>query len=556
MSAPSRPYGPRAGDVLELGDTGLRLRIESRVNDEHDEFRVGFAKSGRDGIGLRGVTTAGSCDLVITNVVVLDPVDGVRVGCIGIREGRICGIGRAGNPDTTSDIDVIVGTGTVVIDGDGLIATPGGIDTHVHSLSPRVFEAEISSGVTTVIGQEAGPMWGVGLGSRWVIERALRAMDSFPVNIGLLGRGSSSDPDSIRESLLAHACGLKVHEDTGATLRTIDTALSVADEFDVQVALHTDGLNETLSVADTIAVTAGRAIHAFHVEGCGGGHAPDVLQLAGHDHILTSSTNPTLPYGVNAVAEHLDMIMFCHGMDADRASDVSIARARVRAATMAAESRLHDLGVIHMTSSDAQGMGRAGETWWRTFALAGVVAAADPGRQDRVASDDDNDRILRYLAKITVNPALVHGIAHEVGRLAPGMLADIVLWRPEMFAAKPWLVLKGGFPAWGVTGDPNASIDAAQPLVLAEQFGALGAAPSDLSFLITNDQAISAGPAPMARRTVATSGCRSIRARQLVRHTGTGEVQVSPNGGSVTWNGAPLELDPVRNAPLSRLHFW
>ena len=395
-------------------------------------------------------------------------------------------------------------------------------------------------------------MWGVGLGSRWVIDRALRAMDAFPVNIGLLGRGSSSNPQSIRESLLAHARGLKVHEDTGATLRTIDTALRVADEADVQVALHTDGLNETLSVADTIAVVGGRAIHAFHVEGCGGGHAPDVLRLAGHDNILTSSTNPTLPYGLNAVEEHLDMIMFCHGMDAERASDVHIARARVRAATMAAESRLHDLGVIHMTSSDAQGMGRAGETWWRTFALAGVVAAADPGRAERSEADDDNEQILRYLAKITVNPAIVH----EVGRLAPGFLADIALWRPEMFAAKPWRVLKGGFPAWGVTGDPNASIDSAQPLILAEQFGAIGATPSDLSFLISNSEALAQGPAPMARRAIATSGCRTVRSRDLVRHSEPGDVRVSPQGDVVTWNGDALTLDPVRKVPLSRLHFW
>jgi len=556
VTSHARPYGPIQGDVVALGDTGLRLRITRRVDDEHDEFRVGFAKSGRDGIGLRGSTTTDSCDLVITNVIVLDPVDGVRVASIGIREGRICGIGRAGNPNTSDGVDLIVGTSTVVIDGDGLIATPGGIDTHVHSLSPRVFDAEISSGVTTVIGQEAGPMWGVGLGSRWVIDRALRAMDAFPVNIGLLGRGSSSNPQSIRESLQGHACGLKVHEDTGATLRTIDTALRMADEVDVQVALHTDGLNETLSVADTIAVVGGRAIHAFHVEGCGGGHAPDVLRLAGHENILTSSTNPTLPYGLNAVEEHVDMIMFCHGMDADRASDVHIAHARVRAATMAAESRLHDLGVIHMTSSDAQGMGRAGETWWRTFALAGVVAAADPGRSERSEADDDNERILRYLAKITVNPAIVHGIMHEVGRLATGFLADIALWRPEMFAAKPWLVLKGGFPAWGVTGDPNASIDSAQPLILAEQFGAIGSTPSDLSFLISNAEALAHGPAPMARRAIATSGCRSVRSRDLVRHSEPGEVQVSPQGDVVTWNGEALTIDPVRHVPLSRLHFW
>ncbi len=312
-------------------------------------------------------------------MVVLDPVDGVRVASIGMREGRISGIGKAGNPDTSDGIDIVVGTGTVVIDGDGLIATPGGIDTHVHTLSPRVFEAEISSGVTTVIGQEAGPMWGVGLGSAWVLERGLRAMDSFPLNVGLLGRGSTSRGESIREAIGAHVCGLKVHEDTGATLRTIDTALRCADEFDIQVALHTDGLNETLSVADTLAVLDGRVVHAYHVEGCGGGHAPNVLQLAGVDNVLASSTNPTLPYGVNAVAEHLDMILLCHGMNPGNDSDVRIARARVRGVTMAAEGRLHDLGVIGVTSSDAQGMGRAGETWWRTFALAGVLAGLRRG---------------------------------------------------------------------------------------------------------------------------------------------------------------------------------
>ena len=326
----TREYGPLAGDIVELGDTRLRLRIDARVPDEGQELRVGFAKTGRDGIGLASVDARDSCDVLITNVVVLDPVDGVRVASIGIRAGRISGIGKAGNPATADDVDVVVGTGTVVIDGDGLIATPGGIDTHVHTLSPRVLDAEIASGVTTVIGQEAGPMWGVGMGSAWVLERGMRAMDAFPVNIGLLGRGSSSRSSAIREAVAAHVCGLKVHEDTGATLATIDTALRVADEVDLQVALHTDGLNETMSVADTLAVLDGRVLHAYHVEGCGGGHAPNVLQLAGHDHILASSTNPTLPYGVNAVDEHVDMILLCHGMNPGNESDVRIARARVQ----------------------------------------------------------------------------------------------------------------------------------------------------------------------------------------------------------------------------------
>lgn len=555
----SGAFGPSQGDVIVLGDTKLRLRITDRVTDEGDELHVGFAKTGRDGIGLQSLGARETCDVLITNVVVLDPIDGVRVASIGIREGRISGIGKAGNPDTTDGIDIVVGTGTVVIDGDGLIATPGGIDTHVHTLSPRVFEAEISSGVTTVIGQEAGPMWGVGLGSAWVLERGLRAMDRFPLNVGLLGRGSTSRGDSLREAVSGHVCGLKVHEDTGATLRTIDTALRCADEVDFQVALHTDGLNETLSVADTLAVIDGRAVHAYHVEGCGGGHAPDVLRLAGVDNVLASSTNPTLPFGVNAVAEHVDMILLSHGMNPDNASDVHIARSRVRAVTMAAEGCLHDLGVIGVTSSDAQGMGRAGETWWRTFALASVMAGRDA--EARVAADDepsadDNDRILRYLAKITVNPALVHGLAHEVGRLAVGQMADIVLWRPELFAAKPQLVLKSGFPAWGVTGDPNASIDSAEPLVLGPQYGALGVVPADLAVLFSNVAAVAEGTSPVARRIVAVRDCRTIRASDLVRHGVIGAVAVAADGSEVTWNGDPLTMDPVASVPISRLHFW
>jgi urease subunit alpha len=549
----TREYGPLAGDVVILGDTRLRLRITQRVPDAGDELRVGFAKTGRDGIGLAAVSARESCDLLITNVVVLDPVDGVRVASIGIREGRISGIGKAGNPDTADDIDIVVGSGTVVIDGDGLIATPGGIDTHVHTLSPRVFEAEISSGVTTIIGQEAGPMWGVGVGSAWVLERGLRAMEHYPVNVGLLGRGSSSRDEAIREAIGAHVCGLKVHEDTGATLRTIDTALCVADAFDIQVALHTDGLNETMSVEDTLAVLDGRVLHAFHVEGCGGGHAPNVLQLAGVDNVLASSTNPTLPYGTNAVAEHLDMILLCHGMNPGNDSDVRIARSRVRGVTMAAEGRLHDLGVIGITSSDAQGMGRAGETWWRTFALAGVLAGRDPERDDAA---DDNERILRYLAKITINPALAHGLAHEVGRLEVGLLADIVLWRPELFAAKPHLVLKGGFPAWGVTGDPNASIDSAEPLVLGPQFGGLGLAPGDLAVVFTNEAAAAESPAPGARRLVPVRGCRSVRTSDLVRNGQIGDVEVTDDGSRVTWNGEVLTMDPVRDVPISRLHYW
>lgn len=541
-------FGPAVGDVLVLGDTGLRLRISDRVPDQGEEFHIGFAKTARDGIGLTPVPTQDSCDLVLTNVIVMDAVDGIRVASIGIREGRISGVGKAGNPNTSNDIDVVVGSGTVIIDADGLIATPGGIDAHVHSMTPRIFESLIASGITTVIGQEAGPVWGVGLGSRWFLDRAHASMDVFPINIGLLGRASSASADPLREAIDGHVCGFKVHEDTGATLRTIDTALTLADEIDVQVALHTDGLNETLSVADTIAVIGGRTIHAYHVEGCGGGHAPDVLTLAGRDNIIASSTNPTLPYGSNAVAEHLDMILLCHGMNAGSEADVRIARARVRGVTMAAENQLHNLGVIPITSSDAQGMGRAGETWWRTFAMASVLADPD--------ASDDNDQLLRYLAKVTINPALAHGISHEVGRIAPGMLADIVLWAPQQFAAKPTLVLKGGFPAWGITGDPNSSLPDTEPLRLAEQFGALGAVPAELSFLITNQMAAAEGRSPSARRLLAVRNCRVVTGTSMVRHGVLGDVDVAPDGATVRFDGVELHGKPVENVPISRLHFW
>lgn len=541
-------FGALAGEIIRLGGTNLKLRIPQRVADQGSEFHIGFAKTGRDGVALAPVSCRDSCDVVINNVIVMDPVDGIRVASIGIREGRISGIGKAGNPNTTNNIDIVVGSGTVVLDGEeNLIATPGGVDTHAHAMTPRMLDAEIASGVTTVLVQETGPVWGVGIDSPWYLGVGYKALDHHPINIGVMGRASSAVSGPLRDAIDSYVCGFKVHEDTGATLRTIDTALRVAEEFDVQIAIHTDSLNETLSVADTIAVVSGRSIHAFHVEGCGGGHSPDVLSLAGRSNILASSTNPTLAYGPNAVDEHMDMILSVHGMDISSDSDVRIAGARVRGVTMAAENQLHNLGVIPMTSSDAQGMGRTGETWLRTFGMASALA--DP------SAEDDNDQILRYLAKITVNPALTHGIAHEVGRLAPGYLADIVLWSPGQFGAKPSLVFKSGFPAWGQTGDPNASAMGSQPLQIAEQFGALGNAPAELSYLITNRSAAEGGP-PSHKRLLTVRGTRSVSAVDMVRHGVMGDVTVSPDGSAVFFNGQELRGQPTDHMPLSRLHFW
>ncbi|WP_051856024.1 urease subunit alpha, partial [Streptomyces sp. NRRL B-1347] len=379
-------HGPRAGDRVRLGDSGLVVRVESDSQAYGNEFLAGFGKTARDGMHLKAAAVRDTCDVVITNVLVIDAVLGIRKVSIGIREGRIAAIGRAGNPDTLDGVDVVVGTGTTMIPGEGLIATAGAIDTHVHLLSPRIMEASLASGVTTIIGQEIGPAWGVGVNSPWALKLGFNAFDAWPVNIGFLARGSASHEAPLVEALAeGGASGFKVHEDMGAHTRALDTALRVAEEHDVQVALHSDGLNECLSVEDTLKVLEGRTIHAFHIEGCGGGHVPNVLKMAGVPNVIGSSTNPTLPFGRDAVAG--------------------------------------------ITSSDAQGMGRAGETVRRTFAMAGKMKA-ELGPMDGDGPGDDNARVLRYIAKLTLNPAIAHGLAHEVGSIETGKLADIVLWRP------------------------------------------------------------------------------------------------------------------------------
>lgn len=547
-------HGPRAGDRLRLGDSGLVIRVESDAQRHGDEFLAGFGKTARDGLHLKAAAVRETCDVVISNVVVIDAVQGIRKVSIGIREGRIHAIGRAGNPDTLDGVDVVVGTGTSIVSGEGLIATAGAVDTHVHLLSPRIMEASLASGVTTVIGQEFGPVWGVGVNSPWALKHAFGAFDAWPVNIGFLGRGSSSHEAPLIEALAeGGASGFKVHEDMGAHTRALDTALRVAEEHDVEVALHSDGLNECLSVEDTLRVLEGRTIHAFHIEGCGGGHVPNVLKMAGVPNVIGSSTNPTLPFGRDAVAEHYGMIVSVHDLKTDLPGDAAMARDRIRAGTMGAEDVLHDLGAIGITSSDAQGMGRAGETVRRTFAMAGKMKAQF-GAPD---ADHDNERVLRYIAKLTINPAIAHGLAHEVGSLEVGKLADIVLWRPDHFGAKPQLVLKSGFPAYGVVGDPNAATDTCEPLVLGPQFGAHGATPAEISVAFVAQAALDQGhdTMPTRRRRVAVRGTRGIGPADLRLNSRTGAVDVDQRTGLVTLDGDPLRSEPADSVSLNRLYF-
>ncbi|MFB6888990.1 urease subunit alpha [Kitasatospora sp. NPDC056327] len=563
-------HGPRAGDRVRLGDSGLIVRVESDSQRPGDEFLSGSRRTARDGLHLRPAAVRDTCDVVISNVLLIDAVQGVRKTSIGLIGGRIASIGRAGNPDTLDGVEVVVGTGTTIVPGEGLIATAGAVDTHAHLLSPRIMEASLASGVTTLLGQEFGPVRGTGVNSPWALRHAFHAFDAWPVNVGLLGRGSSSDEAPLIEALVeGGAAGFEVHEDTGAHARALDTALRVAEEYDVQVALHTEGLNESLSVEDTLAVLDGRTVHAFHVEGCGGGHVPDGLRMAGLPNVLGSSTDSTLPFGRDTLGEHVGMIVSAHGHGSGLPGDAAPAGDRARAGTTGAEGVLHDLGVIGITSSGAQGTGRAGETVRRTLALAGRMKAErgpldGPGGTGSVGgtgSGDDNERVLRYIAKLTINPAVAHGLAHEVGSIETGKLADIVLWRPDHFGAKPELVLKAGFPAYGVAGDPNASTDGCEPLVLGPQFGAHGATAADLSVaFVAQAAADGAGPdraadgLPTRRRRVGVRGTRGIGPRDLVRNTRLGRVEVT-GAGLVSLDGTPLRSEPADRVPLGRLYF-
>ncbi len=544
-------YGPTTGDRIRLGDTSLWVEVEQDDQERGNEVMGGFAKTARDGLMAQATTDA--VEIAVTQVVIIDPILGVRKTAIGIRDGRIVSIGRAGNPDIMDGVEVVLGTDTAIVSGEGLIATAGAIDSHVHLLSPQIIPQALAAGFTTLVIQDYGPVWNLGTNPIWALRHIHAALDQSPINTLMLTRGSSSRPEPLERMLQAGAGGLKIHEDVGAHATALEMALRVADEHDVQLCVHTDGLNECLTVEDTLALIGGRTLHAYHIEGTGGGHAPDVMRLAGEPNILTSSTNPTFPFGINTAAEHAAMVEAVHVLQQDLPGDHQLALDRVRPATMAAEDVLHDLGLIHMTSSDSQGMGRIGETLRRTFQLASVMRDARGGD----GSGHDNERVLRYLAKATINPAIAHGMADDIGSLEVGKLADIVLWSPAWFAVKPFLVLKAGFPTWGMSGDPNASTAFSEPTRIAAQIGAIGNAPARLSLAFTSQAAIDGGGAaelPTAKQRVAVRGTRTLGAADMVRNTRTAAVRVDSVTHAVSVDGEIVDTPPVTTVPLSSLH--
>jgi urease subunit alpha len=490
----------------------------------------------------------GGVDLAITGGLLLDPVLGVRHAAIGVRDGRVTAVGRAGNPDTMDAIDVVLDAGTAVIDATGLVITPGAVDSHVHLLSPQVAGAALAGGVTTLMVQDPGPVWNLGANPAALLQAAWAAFEALPLNALMLIRGSANRPEIIEDGLRAGGGGLKIHEDVAAGPEQLRCAVGVADRFDVQLAIHTDGLNEAIGAEGTRAALGGRPVHLFHIEGCGGGHAPDLLSLAGDASMLCSSTNPTVPFGVGAEAEHRNMVAAVHLLEPGvRPGDAEILADRVRASTMAAEGVLHDLGVIPMTSSDSQGMGRIGEVVRRMLQNAALMKA-HRGADD--ASGHDNERVLRHLAKATVNPAITHGIADHVGSLQPGRLADCVLWQPALCGVRPELVLKAGLPAWGAAGDGNATTMLAEPVRVGPQLAALGAAPgrSSLAFLCA---AAMDAELPTTRERAEVRGCRELSARDMVRNDHRGEIRVDPRTFEVTLDGEPVAAPPAAEVPLS-----
>jgi urease subunit alpha len=556
-------YGPTTGDRVRLGDTGLVAEVEKDLTVYGDECKFGGGKVLRDGMGqAAGVPDASALDLVITNALVLD-VAGIYKADVGVKNGRIAGIGKAGNPDVMAGVTagMVVGAGTECIAGEGLLLTAGGIDTHIHFISPQqAFEA-IASGVTTMVGGGTGPATGTNAttctpGARNV-QLMLQALDALPVNVGLLGKGNSARPEGLPEQIRAGAIGLKLHEDWGTTPAAIDACLRVADQLDVQVAIHTDTLNESGCAEHSIAAFAGRTIHTFHTEGAGGGHAPDIIRVCGEPNVLPSSTNPTRPFTVNTLDEHLDMLVVCHHLDPSLPEDLAFAESRIRGETIAAEDVLHDMGAISMMSSDSQAMGRVGEVITRTWQTADKMRR-QRGRLPEERGENDNLRIRRYLAKYTVNPAIAHGMGELVGSIEEGKLADLVLWRPALFGAKPELVLKGGFIAWAQMGDPGASIPTPQPVAMRPMFGAFGRAVGSTSVAFVSKVSLEAGVVQsygLAKRLAAVRGCRSLGKKDMRLNDALPRIEVDPETYEVRADGALLRCQPAERLPLAQRYF-
>jgi urease subunit alpha len=545
------------GDRVRLADTDLLLEIEHDHNVYGEEARFGGGKVVRDGMG-QGVARE-TPDLVITNVVVLD-YWGVVKADVGIKNGRISAIGKAGNADVMDGVDALleIGAGTDILGGEGMILTAGGIDSHIHLIAPQQIDEAISSGITTMLGGGVGPSSGTKATTctpgAWNIARMLQAADAYPVNLGLIGKGNTSDEASLVEQIAAGACALKLHEDWGTTPAAIDTCLRVADRMDVQVAIHTDTLNEAGFVEDTIAAIAGRTIHTYHTEGAGGGHAPDILKIAGYPNVLPSSTNPTRPFTVNTLQEHLDMLIVCHHLSPDVPEDLAFAESRIRPETIAAEDILHDLGAISMMSSDSQAMGRVGEVVLRTWQTAHKMKQ----QRGSLAGDGraDNTRIKRYLAKFTINPAIAHGISDEVGSIEVGKLADLVLWRPAFFGVKPEMVLKGGMIAWAAMGDPNASIPTPQPVLYRPMFGA--AAPHASCVTFVSAAALEADVPrvlSLLKPAVAVRNTRALGKASMKLNDATPNITVNPETYRVEADGEWLTCEPATSLPMAQRYF-
>ncbi len=564
-------YGPTVGDKIRLGDTDLYIEVEKDLRVYGDEAVFGGGKTLRDGMGFDNTATSasGALDMVITNVTIVDGVQGVVKADVGIKDGKIAGIGKAGNPNTMQGVTpgMVCGPATDAIAGEHYIMTAGGIDTHIHFICPQQDDTALAGGITSLFGGGFGPTDGTNAttvtSGVYNVQQMLRAMDDMPLNIGLLGKGQASATNgagkaTLVEQIEAGVAGFKIHEDWGTTPNAIRACLRTADEYDVQVAIHTDTLNESGYVEDSIAAFEGRTIHTFHTEGGGGGHAPDIIRTAGFMNVLPSSTNPSLPFGVNTQAELFDMIVVCHHLNPAIPSDAAFAESRVRSETIAAENVLHDLGAISMFSSDSQAMGRIGENWQRAIQTAHAMKVAR-GKLPEDSKDNDNFRVLRYVSKITINPAIAHGVAHLVGSVEVGKMADLVLWAPEMFGAKPKMVIKGGVVTYSVMGDPNASLPTCQPLFYRRMFGAMGGSRHDTCMAFVSQAAVDLGVKEtlgLQKRVEAVKNTRAINKGNMVRNNYAPVIKVNPETFAVSIDGVHLTIPPVKEARLNQLYFF